>query len=190
MRPPIDSLPVVIALASAVLGLAALTLAVVLAVKVKRLRRAQVLVLGEHEERDLVAHAQALELGFGELRELVEQSLANAEQRLSRAEIRLDGCVAYRSLVRYDAYGEMSGRQSSSVALLDSHRSGIVISSILHREHGRVYVKQVREGASELELSPEELEAIEAALAEGFGPAESTLPAEGPALASEPERRR
>jgi ATP-dependent Clp protease adapter protein ClpS len=57
----------------------------------------------------------------------------------------------------------MSGRQSSSFALLDAHRSGIVVSSILHREQARVYVKRVHNGQSELDLSPEELEAIEAA---------------------------
>ena len=73
--------------------------------------------------------------------------------------------MAYRSLIRYDAYGEMSGRQSSSVALLDEHRSGVVLSSILHRDQARVYVKQIVEGRSELDLSPEEQEAIDTALA-------------------------
>ena len=67
--------------------------------------------------------------------------------------------------MRYDAWGEMSGHQSSTMALLDSHRTGVVVSSILHRDQARVYVKQVHEGESELELSPEEQEAIEAAMA-------------------------
>ena len=81
------------------------------------------------------------------------------------AEQRIDGCVAYTSLVRYDAMGEMSGQQSSTMALLDARRTGVVVSSILHRDQARVYVKQVREGESELELSPEEQQAIEAAMA-------------------------
>ena len=80
------------------------------------------------------------------------------------AEDRIDGCVAYTSLIRYDAYGEMSGRQSSSMALLDASRTGVVVSSILHRDHARMYVKQLHNGESELELSPEELEAVEAAM--------------------------
>ena len=67
--------------------------------------------------------------------------------------------------IRYDAMGELSGQQSSTMALLDAHRTGVVVSSILHRDQARVYVKQVREGESELELSPEEHEAIEAAMA-------------------------
>jgi hypothetical protein len=67
--------------------------------------------------------------------------------------------------VRYDAYNEMSGRQSTSVALLDARRSGLVLSSIHHREQARQYVKQLREGASVVPLSPEEQEAVRAALA-------------------------
>jgi hypothetical protein len=59
----------------------------------------------------------------------------------------------------------MSGQQSSTVALLDSHRSGVVMSSILHRDQARVYVKQIQAGESELELSPEEREAVDRALA-------------------------
>jgi hypothetical protein len=73
--------------------------------------------------------------------------------------------VAYQGLVRYDAYNEMSGRQSTSIALLDSKRSGIVISSIHHRDQARLYAKQVVDGRAQLELSPEEEEAMRVALA-------------------------
>jgi hypothetical protein len=51
-----------------------------------------------------------------------------------------------------------------SIALLDSTRSGIVLSCIHHRDQARVYAKQVRHGEGELELSPEEAEAIRLAL--------------------------
>jgi hypothetical protein len=75
--------------------------------------------------------------------------------------------VAYRALVRYDAYGEMSGRQSTSIALLDATRSGIVLSSIHHRDSARLYAKQLHDGRAELELSPEEDEAVKLALSGG-----------------------
>jgi hypothetical protein len=152
------------ALVAGGVGLVALILALVLAVKVRGLRSAQRTVLGE-EQRDIVEHAARLERGFTELRDWVEDAAGRIETRMEAAEGRIDGCVTYRSLVRYDAYGEMSGRQSSSVALLDSYRSGVVLSSILHRESARVYVKQIVAGESELELSPEEQEAIDIALA-------------------------
>jgi hypothetical protein len=84
--------------------------------------------------------------------------------RLHTAEVRIDGAIAGRGLVRYDAYNEMSGHQSLSLALLDASKSGIVLSSILHRDQARLYIKQVLDGKSELTLSPEEEEALALAL--------------------------
>jgi hypothetical protein len=154
----------IVALAAAGVAIVSLAVAIVLALKVRRLRAAQSVVLGEAGANDLVAHAAGLQAAFTDLREWVEEALARSDARLAEAERRLDGTLAHRALIRYDAYGELSGRQSSSFALLDERRSGIVVSSILHRDQARVYVKQVHEGESELELSPEEREAIDAAL--------------------------
>jgi hypothetical protein len=154
----------IVALAAAGAALVALLWLVVLSVKLRRLRAAQRTVLGT-DATDLVGHAATMQEAFVQLREWVEETATRLDERMLQAEHRIDGCVAYTSLVRYDAYDEMSGRQSSSLALLDAHRTGVVMSSIMHRDQARVYVKPVREGASEHELSPEELEAIEAAMA-------------------------
>jgi hypothetical protein len=156
----------IVALAGAGVALVALVLAIVLAFKLRSMRRAQAAVLGDGS-RDLVAHAAELDSAFVSLREYVEEALGRLEERAHATDRRIDDCVAYRALVRYDAYGEMSGQQSSSFAMLDKHRSGIVFSSILHRDQARVYVKQVHEGQSTIELSPEEQEAIESALSSG-----------------------
>jgi hypothetical protein len=154
----------IVALAAAGVAVVALLWAVVLAVKLRRLRAAQKTVLGEGQA-DLVAHAAQIQEAFVQLRDWVEETATRLEERMATAERRIDGCVAYTSLVRYDAMGEMSGHQSSTMALLDARRTGVVVSSILHRDQARVYVKQVREGESELELSPEERDAIDAAMA-------------------------
>jgi Protein of unknown function (DUF4446) len=153
----------IVALAGAGTALVALVWAIVLTVRVSRLRAAQRVVLGDGQ-RDLAEHASTLQEAFVHMRDWVEETATRLDQRMGAAEERLDGCVAYTSCVRYDAYGEMSGQQSSTMALLDSHRTGVVVSSIVHRDQARVYVKQVREGHSDLELSPEEREAIEQAL--------------------------
>jgi Protein of unknown function (DUF4446) len=154
----------IVALAAAALALIAFVWAAVLALKLRRLRSNQRAVLGQDGERDLVEQATGLEVAFVQLRDWVEETSRHLEQRMGSAEERIDGCVAHTALVRYDAYNEMSGQQSSSVALLDAHRSGVVVSSIAHRDQARVYVKQVHEGQSELELSPEEQEAIATAM--------------------------
>jgi hypothetical protein len=157
----------IVALAAGGVALVALVLAVVLAFKLRRMRASQTAVLGGADKRDLVAHAERIEAAFTDLRDWVEESASRLDERMAAGEERIDGCITYRALIRYDAYGEMSGRQSSSVALLDARRSGVVVSSILHRDQARVYVKQVRDGESDLDLSPEEREAIDTALSAG-----------------------
>ena len=153
----------IVALAAAGAAALALIWLIVVSVKLRRLRAAQRRVLGA-ANTDLVGHAATLQEAFVQLRDWVEETAGGLDERMRAAEHRIDGCVAYTSLVRYDAYDEMSGMQSSSVALLDSQRSGVVVSSILHRDQARVYVKPVRAGVSEIELSPEEQEAIETAV--------------------------
>ena len=130
------------------------------------MRADQRAVLGGGNE-DLVAHAAALQQQFEALHDYVQDAAAGLDARMEPPSSRLDRAVAYRALVRYDAYGEMSGRQSTSIALLDAHRSGLVLSSIHHRDQARLYAKQVRDGQPELELSPEESEAIRLALEGG-----------------------
>ena len=152
------------ALAAAGLALIALIFAIVLAVKLRRLRANQLAVLGGADRRDLVAHAARLETGFSDLRDWVEESLTSSERRMNAAEQRIDGCIAYAALVRYDAYNELSGAQSSSLALLDSHRTGVVVTSIVHRDQARIYIKQMHQGDAEIELSPEEQQAVDRAL--------------------------
>jgi hypothetical protein len=155
----------IVALVAAGVALIALILAIVLAFKLRALKRAQSAILGDGA-RDLVAHSAELDDAFVTLREYVEEALTRAEVRAQDMDQRINESMTHRALVRYDAYGEMSGAQSSSIAILDRHRSGIVVSSIMHRDQARVYVKEVREGQSSIELSPEEQQAIQQALAE------------------------
>ena len=131
----------------------------------RRLRAAQQVVLGACGRDDLVAHAAGLHEAFAQLHDRVEEVAARLETRMDEAEGRLDGAIAYRALVRYDAYGELSGHQSASLALLDAERNGVVLSSIAHRDTARLYCKQVVDGRGEHVLSPEEDEAIRRALA-------------------------
>lgn len=154
----------IVALAAAGLGLVAFVWVVVLTLKLRRVRAAQRTILAG-EETDLAAHAAALQEAFVQLRDWVEEVASGLEGRVSGAEHRMDGCISHTSVIRYDAMNELSGQQSSTVALLDQRQTGVVISSILHRDQARLYVKRVQDGNPEYELSPEEQEAVEAAMA-------------------------
>ncbi len=156
----------IVAIAAGAVALVALLLCLFLMVRLRRVRADQRVVLGDGGQ-DLVAHAAALRQQFEVLYDYVQDMAAGLTGRVDAAEHRLDNAIAYSALVRYDAYGEMSGRQSTSIALLDARRTGLVLSSIHHRDQARLYAKQVYEGHPELELSPEENEAIRLALARG-----------------------
>jgi hypothetical protein len=159
----------IVAIAAAAVAVVALLACAWLALGMRRLRRAQQIVLGGHGERDLVAHAAAMQEAFEALQGYVEDVATRLDGRLAGAELALRGAIAHRALVRYDAYNELSGRQSMSIALLDEERSGIVLSCIHHRDQARVYAKQVHDGHGELELSPEEAEAVSLALSSPLG---------------------
>jgi hypothetical protein len=157
------------ALAAGGVALIALVLAIVLAVKLRRMRADQRAVLGPTGSEDLVSHASSLQEAFQALHARVEEVAERLDTRMAAAEERIDGAIAYRALVRYDAYGELTGHQSTSIALLDASHSGVVLSTIANRETARMYCKQVHAGQGELELSPEEAEAVRLALAGEVG---------------------
>lgn len=161
----------IVALAAAAVAVVALACCAMLAVRLRALRRSQRMVLGEGPEQDVIAHAAGMQEAFEALREYVEETATRLDGRLAAAESTLRGTIAHRALVRYDAYNELSGRQSMSIALLDDERSGIVLSCIHHRDQARVYGKRVEDGRGELELSPEEAEAVRLALAGSGGDA-------------------
>jgi Protein of unknown function (DUF4446) len=154
----------IIALAAIAVSVLALIACAVLMRAVRRLRAAQKLVLGEGGSRDVIAHSAALQEAFEALQEYVGDVATRLDGRLDGVEVALTGAISHHALVRYDAYNELSGQQSMSIALLDDRRSGIVLTCIHHRDQARVYAKQVRDGLGELELSPEEAEAVQVAL--------------------------
>jgi hypothetical protein len=69
--------------------------------------------------------------------------------------------LRHLSVVRYDAFGDVGGHLSWSLALLDDAGHGVVLTSIHGRSEARTYAKSVAGWTCEQQLSPEEEEAIE-----------------------------
>ena len=158
----LDSTVGIVALAAAAVALISLFTCMLLALRLRRVRNEQRTVLGDGR-RDLVEHAAMLARRVEGLHEALEADGAAMSRRLEEAERRLDGTVSKTAVLRYDAFNETSGRQSSTVALLDDNDCGVIVTAILQREQARVYAKPVHDGRSPLELSPEEIEAMERA---------------------------
>jgi Protein of unknown function (DUF4446) len=153
----------IIAIAAGAVAIIALLLSAGLALRLRRVRLDQRVILGDGG-RDLIGQAAELQTQFEALHRYVEDVANALDRRVATAESRLDGAISHRALVRYDAYGEMSGRRSTSIALLDATASGVVVSSIHHRDQARVYAQEIQGGRSEHELSPEEAQAVDLAL--------------------------
>ena len=125
-----------------------------------RVHASQAVVLGS-ERQDLLAFAVSLQARIDDLHRAVDEVAAG----LSRVDRRVDGSVTNTAVVRYDAYEGTGGQQSASLALLDSTRTGTVVTAIQGRDYARIYVKDLDRGRSSVALSPEEQEAVERAMA-------------------------
>ena len=149
-----------VAVAAGGAALAALALAVAAWLARRRARAAQQVLLGG-DKADLVDFAVSLQGRIDDLHRAVDEIASG----LARVDRRVDGAVSKTSIVRYDAYEGTGGQQSASVALLDAARTGIVVSAIQGRDYARIYMKELDRGRAPVALSPEELEAVERAMA-------------------------
>ena len=151
-----------IAVGAAVVAGAAVVVAVLAFAKLSSIRRAQEVLLGGNAKADVVEFAVSLQARIEDLHGAVDEIAA----ALARVDRRVDDTLSRVALVRYDAYEDTGGHQSASVALLDSARTGIVITAIQGRDYARIYVKQLERGRASIALSPEEQQAVERAMAE------------------------
>ncbi|HEX7254338.1 MAG TPA: DUF4446 family protein [Gaiellaceae bacterium] len=149
-----------IAIAACAVAALALLVVFLLALRLRRVREAQMTLLGGGKA-DLVDFAVSLQARIDDLHRAVDEVAA----ALARVDRRVDGAVTNTSVVRYDAYEGAGGHQSASLAFLDAARSGFVVSAIQGRDYARIYVKELDHGKAPVALSPEEQEAVERAMA-------------------------
>ncbi|MEX0868762.1 MAG: DUF4446 family protein [Nitriliruptoraceae bacterium] len=149
----------VIAVAALALATVLLVVCVVLVIRFAALR-ATLRAVFPDGVGDVVAALDRQQHAMAELRDDIATVHANTEQlrdwfhrSLSRV-----------GLVRYDAFSDVGGGQSFSVALLDRHGDGVVVSSINGRTESRVYGKDIVGGESSHTLSDEERAAVDAAI--------------------------
>jgi hypothetical protein len=148
-----------VAIAGVAVGLASIGLAWWAWVKVRRVREAQRALIGGGR-KDLVEFAVSLQGRIDDLHRAVDEIAAG----LARVDRRIDATVANTAIVRYDAYEDTGGHQSASLAMLDSGRTGLVVTAIQGRDYARIYMKELERGRASVALSPEEQEAVERAM--------------------------
>jgi hypothetical protein len=127
--------------------------------RVRKLKVGQNVLLGGGKA-DLVDFAVSLQGRIDDLHRAVDEVAAG----LVRVDRRADESVRNISIVRNDAYENAGGNQSASLAVLDSQRTGVVVSAIQGRDYARIYMKELDRGRPSVALSPEEAEAVERAM--------------------------
>lgn len=91
------------------------------------------------------------------------ERISALETQLAQVRGDLTQALRHVAVVRYDAFGDMGGRMSFSAAVVDDDGDGFVISSIHARGESRTYAKGIVGGDSEVVLTPEERQALDAA---------------------------
>lgn len=119
--------------------------------QVRRMRKAQKVVIGS-TGADLVEYAMSLLARV----EQAEGTAGSAQAAVQALTGRVDGCFERRALLRYDALEGAGAKQSVTIALMDATRSGYLLSAIQGRDYARIYIKDIHNGLSDVELSPEE----------------------------------
>lgn len=137
----------------------ALILAVVLATQVVGLRRRWAAVPRDSNVFEILRQLDD-DLAAAEV------TLADLVPRLESIEKRLPLAISRTAVTNYDAFGDISGNQSRSIALLDEDGNGLVLSILVGRRETLFFTKQVRRGSGSEMLSPEEAGAVRLAMAQ------------------------
>lgn len=123
--------------------------------------------------------SRQMEIFSGKNTESLEEVLLNHSKQLRGLKAELDRLTSYSQetrgmselslqkvgLIRFNPFGDTGGDQSFSIALLDVHNNGFVISSLHGRGNTRMYAKKIESGVAAHHLSDEEKQALEQALA-------------------------
>lgn len=78
------------------------------------------------------------------------------EQTVAVLQSQMPACLRHAHLIRYDAFEDVGGEQSFSLALLDAQGSGLVLTSVYSRNDVRVYAKAIQDGRASHALSQDE----------------------------------
>ncbi|MEI7985546.1 MAG: DUF4446 family protein [Armatimonadota bacterium] len=91
-----------------------------------------------------------------ELRNHIEQ----LDERVVSLERKLQRSKRHLGLVRYDAFSDIGGNQSFTLAVYDDNGDGAILSSIVGRADNKVYGKNLINGKSDHNLTDEDQQAI------------------------------
>lgn len=89
----------------------------------------------------------------------IDKAMELSNQAINKCEVikeEMKDCVNKIAIMRYKAFPDVGSDLSFSIAILDSHNDGVLITGIYSRQDSTTYAKPVDKGISRYELSEEE----------------------------------
>jgi hypothetical protein len=147
----------VLSIVSFAIGVIGMICGIIAIIYIKKIRKSLDILFAGKKVRDLegviMYNNQKLKDFDIEIQELF--NISNTLHKQTHKSINKVG------LIRFDPFKEYTGNQSFALALLDSKKNGVVMSSIHTREGTRIYAKNVKDGTAVIhELTQEEQDAI------------------------------
>lgn len=159
----------------AILFFAVISLAVLYIVQQSKYRKMENRFRAFMMGQDGSSLEEKMMLLFSDVRKLKEHDFIHRNDIKEIQRILLT-CFQKVGIVKYDAFREMGGQLSFSIALLDRLDNGFVMNSVHSASSSYVYTKEIENGECAIELSGEEKEALKIAI--NSAPAVTTMPSE------------
>ena len=96
--------------------------------------------------------------------EIIKKTTEKNQKDINNIYKRLSFCFQKVGIIKYDAFNQMGGQLSYSIALLDEDNNGILLNSVHSTDGCYSYSKEIRNGKCKLELGEEEQMAINEAM--------------------------
>lgn len=112
--------------------------------------------------KDGVSLEKSILSRFEQIDSLWDQTKGN-EKAIQAIQKNLSKTYQKKGLVRYDAYDGMGGLLSFVLVMLDKQDNGYIINAVHNREGCYTYMKEITAGEAKMELSEEEIKALEQA---------------------------
>lgn len=105
-----------------------------------------------------------LEKYYNNVRELQKKLRISDEgvmlERISRCDTKINLSLSKTAVVNFDAFDDVHGKQSFSLAILNQYNTGFVITSLYGNSSSNSYVRAITEGKSDIPLLDEEKNAV------------------------------
>ena len=103
-------------------------------------------------------------MGLYEDNKLIKASMDKNKKDIEGLYKKFEGAFQKIGIIRYDAFNQMGGKLSFSLALLDENDNGFILNSVHSSEGCYSYTKEIKNGLSEISLGEEEKKALDMAM--------------------------